>query len=190
MKKKTLTLIISLFFLVAFIAAYFAVSSYTKNKEEKETAKENENQVTLLTLESDDITEFSYPGSAGDLSFIKKDDNWTYEADSSIELSNDKVQDIADNFTSVIADRLVENDAKDLSTYGLESPSMTLTVSTSKGTTDKILIGDYNSTTGSYYAMINDKEDVYLLPSSFTSSFSSSVDDLKKEENSDKASSN
>ena len=70
----------------------------------------------------------------------------------------------------VEADRVLE-DVEDLTEYGLDSPSNTVTVDTADGTT-KLNIGDENTSTNQYYISKDDDDStVYVVAADTVSPF-------------------
>ena len=72
------------------------------------------------------------------------------------------------------ADRVLEN-VDDLTEYGLDSPSNSVTVTTDDGTT-KFNIGDENTSTNQYYIAKDDEDStVYVVSSSTVTPFMNSL---------------
>lgn len=79
------------------------------------------------------------------------------------------------NAAAMEADQLVEADAQDLSTYGLDAPSCTLTVEYSDGTSLVLELGDLQTLTGQIYACVQGGNDVYILRPYFANIFGGSL---------------
>ena len=79
------------------------------------------------------------------------------------------------NAADMEADQLVEADAQDLSTYGLDNPSCTLTVNYSDNTSLVLELGDVQSLTGQIYACVQGENDVYILRPYFANIFGGSL---------------
>ena len=52
---------------------------------------------------------------------------------------------------------------EELSAYGLEDPSMTVTVTMEDGTVYQLVFGDYNEMLGEYYFYVNDSDTLYTM---------------------------
>lgn len=180
MSKKTKKLLFAVIILLIFCGVYLVVTKYTADKEAQEAKEETKNQVELINHDSDSITAFSYETTDNTkMSFTKKDDTWTYDEDKSISLTQDTITTMIEKFSDVNADRLIESSASDLTQYGLDADTTDITV-TSNDKTDTIHVGAYNGTTASYYVMINDSKDVYLLSSDFVTTFTKTIEELKE----------
>ena len=79
------------------------------------------------------------------------------------------------NAADMEADQLVEADAQDLSTYGLDNPSCTLTVNYSDNTSLVLELGAVQSLTGQIYACVQGENDVYILRPYFANIFGGSL---------------
>ena len=79
------------------------------------------------------------------------------------------------NAADMEADQLVEADAADLATYGLDSPSCVLTVEYTDGETLTLELGDVQPLTGQIYACLQGEDDVYILRPYFANIFGGSL---------------
>ncbi len=83
----------------------------------------------VTDIATEDVKAFSYQYNNETLSFGKEDDTWYYEADKSIALDQDAVETLVTTAAQLTADREIK-DYEDLSEYGLEAPSNTITLTT------------------------------------------------------------
>jgi hypothetical protein len=92
-------------------------------------------------------------------------------------------QDTAGQFvnsaSTVNSDRLVEDKASDLASYGLQSPNLEVDVTTKAGKTSKLKIGDDTPTNSGAYAMLEGDPRVFTVASYVKSGLDKSLNDLR-----------
>lgn len=130
--------------------------------------------VTDITTE--DVKAFSYQYNNETLSFVKEDDTWYYEADKSIALDQDAVGTLVTTVAQLTADQEIK-DYEDLSEYGLETPSNTITLTTVDGTTT-LLIGNKNDMLSQYYVKTDQSDSIYLAGSAVYTTYQKGIADL------------
>lgn len=180
-KSKMIKLISLIALLVALVAIYFVVEKVNKEKEEETESENEEVSVTIHSTDVDSIVSFSYIYEGTEYAFQKVDDTWVSLNDESIELDQDAVSNLAENFQEVTASRIVEEEASDLTQYGLDNPTNVITVIDSEGNTVIYDIGNENQTVSGYYIKTEDNNTVYLTDT-FATVFNKNLEDLKKEE--------
>lgn len=180
MEKQKKQFAVLLAVLVVMILVYLGIRFYNQKAEEKETAEEEAETVTVTDFDTDDVTAFSYQLNGETLSFTKDGDNWFYDGDVTLDLDESVVTTMlsaASNLTTT--DVLDEYDS--LADYGLDAPENTITITTSDGVIT-LMVGSSNEITGDYYMMTGDSDTVYLISSSLSSSFGKTVEELIAEE--------
>ena len=118
MKGKRL--IAALVVLVLCIGGYLLVKSLDL-KQVKE-----ENPEYMIQVDSAEITNFSFVRDGQTLSFTKKDDTWNYDGDESLTMNQTSMKSMAAVLAEVAAEQIL-TEHEDLSEYGLDSPSNTIT---------------------------------------------------------------
>jgi hypothetical protein len=81
--------------------------------------------------------------------------------------------------SSLNSERIVEDKAADLRSYGLDQPSFEADISEKDGKTQKLLIGDDSPTGGATYAMLAGDPRVYTIASYTKGNIDKSLDDLR-----------
>ena len=111
----------------------------------------------------------------------KKDDSWVKKDETAFPVNQTTLDSAASAIKKVEADRVLE-DVEDLTEYGLDSPSNTVTVDTADGTT-KLNIGDENTSTNQYYISKDDDDStVYVVAADTVSPFMNSLYDYAQGE--------
>ncbi len=104
---------------------------------------------------------------------------WAITAPQSWKADQDAASSLFSSLNPVSADSVVEDKASDLAKYGLNSPSLTVTVHDKNGKSDSILFGDDVPAGSLVYAQVNAIPKVYAVASSVKSSLDKSANDLR-----------
>ncbi len=90
-----------------------------------------------------------------------------------------EVSGIVSTLSSLNSQRLVEDKAADLKTYGLDQPALQLDITEKDNKTQKLLIGDDTPTGGAMYAMLAGDPRVFIMASYSKTSVDKSLNDLR-----------
>ncbi len=176
--KKNIFLIISLIICIALFATYFIIASLPE-KEEESDPTEN----AYLYVDQNDrgaVTGFSFVGGEFDLSFKKdKSGNWKYTKNTTLPINTPFLEERLSAAELILATKQISNSAseEDLSEYGLDKPSYTLTVSVGKSE-KSYLFGDFIESKGLYYMTEKGSHLIYLVESTYVENFSLEVFDF------------
>lgn len=173
MKKQKKQLIALCILLLICIVAWVGLTKWNKSQEQKKQEEEEASKVTVTDIATEDVKAFSYQYNNETLSFVKEDDTWYYEADKSIALDQDAVETLVTTAAQLTADQKI----KDLSEYGLETPSNTITLTTGDGTTT-LLIGNKNDMLSQYYVKTDQSDSIYLAGSAVYTTYQKGIADL------------
>ena len=173
-KKQFIILVI---LLVVCVGAWLGIRAYNDRAQEKETEAK---KITVAEINADDITAFSYESDGAELSFTNTDGTWTYDGDPSIPLDQDAVASLLSNVEKVTAEDKIE-DYDDISDYGFDAPTQTIHVTTNEKEY-VFTFGMNNSLLGQDYLMSEGDDTVYLVSTTMKNTFSKTVSDLTKEE--------
>ena len=170
-KKRGLFIILAgVVLLCVLIACYIALVKV--NSSEEETAEEETAQEEVAAIASDDISTLTFEAGDQTLTFQKGEDSWTLEGQKDFPVDASKVDNVASSLASIKADRTL-TDVDDPGEYGLEDPVNVIEVVKTDGTTEKITVGDKNSSTGNTYICLNDDTStVYTTGSDLGNTFS------------------
>lgn len=183
MKKQKRQFIILCVVLVAFCGTFFGLKAFNKHQEEKEAQKEEDEKIKLTGMSADKVTEFSYQNNGEEITFVKEDDTWYYQADKSVSIKQTSITSMLSNVGTITAGQKLEA-PEDISEYGFDEPQNVIRV---KGADQEltITIGMYNSMTSQYYLMVSGDDSVYLVDSTIYTAFQKSVADVTEEPETD-----
>lgn len=170
MKKKQM--IAGIVLLILCIGGYFGVKAYNSSQEKKQEAE----IMKPVGIEVADVTGFSYVNNGGILSFEKDGEDWIYTGDTSMDMNEESIEGMLEKVCGVSSTEKIT--AEDLSDYGFDEPTNTITLDTAEGST-VVRIGMYNEIVSKYYLSIDGSTELYLVDSSIVTGFEQSVEDLK-----------
>lgn len=170
-KKRGLFVILAgIILLCVLIACYIALVKV--NSSEEEATEEETVQEEVAAIASDDISTLTFEAGDQTLTFQKGEDSWTLEGQEDFPVDASKVDNVASSLVSIKVDRTL-TDVEDPGEYGLEDPVNVIEVVKTDGTTEKITVGDKNSSTGNTYICLNDDTStVYTTGSDLGNTFS------------------
>lgn len=178
MKKKQRQLIGMLLALVVLAAAFLGIRQYNKNASSTTSATED-TQETVLDVDSDDITSFSYVYDGETYSFEKEDDTWYYADDHSLNLNQERIKAMILKVAPLKVNQVIEK-VTDMSQYGLADPDRTIQYETADRSVI-INVGNLNSMTSQYYIAFPSEMTVYAVTTNVVTGFNYTLDDLVEE---------
>lgn len=176
MKKQKKQLIALCILLLICIVAWVGLTKWNKNQEQKKQEEEEASKVMVTDIITEDVNAFSYQYNNETLSFVKEDGTWYYEADKSISLDQDTMETLAATAAQLTAEQEIK-DYEDLSEYGFETPSNTITLTTGDGTTT-LLIGNKNDMLSQYYVKTDQSDSIYLAGSAVYTTYQKGIAEL------------
>lgn len=164
--------------LVVLAAAFLGIRQYNKNASSA-TSTTEDTQETVLDVNSDDITSFSYVYEGETYAFEKKDETWYYTDDHSLNLNQERIKAMILKVAPLKADQVIEN-VTDMSQYGLADPERTIQYETADRSVI-INVGNLNSMTSQYYIAFPSEMKVYVVATNVVTGFNYTLDDLVEE---------
>ena len=135
-------------------AATFAVTQMEERKEQiKETGE------IILELPSESVEALSWECAGNSFTF-HRDGIWLYNEDENFPVSEEKVNELLEQFQSFSAAFVIE-DVEDYGQYGLDDPVCTISLATADQTYE-VQLGDYSKMDSQRYVSIGDGN-VYLV---------------------------
>lgn len=174
-KQKKQLIALCILFLIC-IVAWVGLTKWNKSQEQKKQEEEEASKVMVTDITTEDINAFSYQYNNETLSFVKEDGTWYYEADKSISLDQDTMETLVATVAQLTAEQEIK-DYEDLSEYGLDTPSNTITLTTGDGTTT-LLIGNKNDMLSQYYVKTDQSDSIYLAASAVYTTYQKGIADL------------
>lgn len=173
-KKKRNRLIILFILLLATAGAFAALRLYKENMPEEESAMES---YSAVSIDGSQITDIGIIGNDGNVNLIKEGDTWKCMDDEEFTIDGSLVKNFLTDASEITASARIEN-VEDMSEYGLDNPSVNLTLRW-ENNMYTIKLGDYNSIISGYYLNVNDEAAVYVVDSSVYYSLNKSADDFR-----------
>ncbi len=161
MNKKLLTVIIALIVLFAGATAFLLL---TGDKEPDTQGTETEGETyTLFDIPSTSLKEVEVNAADFNIKAVNTGDSeWTIDGENAEEISPQKAFGLAGTVSNLLSQNKYEK-PDDLSAYGLDNPSVTVTLRLKDGTENKLYIGDLSAALGEYFAMKDGDDAVYTI---------------------------
>src|SRR5215831_8493397 len=174
MKFKS-TAILFLIFLALGGYVYF-----TEYRGQEEKQKQAEAKKKAFQVDDKDITELTLTYPDRTISAVKKGDKqWEMTSPSGLETDPEEWQLLASNIPRIEREDTVEQNAQDLTPFGLKDPAVKVTARTKDGKTFDILFGGDNPRKTFTYAKFGTNNDVFLTASNWEKTFTKTVADLR-----------
>lgn len=178
MKKKNTALIAGIIILALLLVFYLVLHNSSK-KDSQDTEKTSE---TAFETTVEDISEAVFKSGENEYKFTKSDDTWKYNGDENFPLDQSAFETIISKFEKIAADRVLEK-PDNISEYGLDNPTVTVSLKDKDGKEQTLQFGDTNSVTSSSYMTVNkDNEKVYMVSSTIVTSLQFDINDLAEKE--------
>ncbi|MBQ2767995.1 MAG: DUF4340 domain-containing protein [Clostridia bacterium] len=173
-RRKSLAMIVMLVVLGLLCGLYFVVTRTAPSGDADETTPVDPT-VTLLVLDVETMTGLRYFSGGEELSFILEENVWYWEEDTSLHLDSTAFASMVEGLQPLTSTVTIKApDADMLADFGLDEPVQQVTLIDGTGT-HTLLIGNYNSFNGCYYAAIDTTDTVYMIDAAIAESFGPSI---------------
>ena len=142
-------------------AAYYFVNKSKSTDNSTATTVEN---IKLTEFTSDKIASVTIINSEGTMIIVKDGTNWKLSSPTDLKADASKLSSIVLSTTSMVADKVVADNASDLAQFGLDKPVL-VTIKLVDGTEKTLEIGSQTPTKDAYYVMLKDAAKVYTISS-------------------------
>lgn len=176
-KKKRNRMIAAVLVLVALAVIYVLVLRADFNGED--TAEEEE-EMTVLAIEREDIRSVQIDNSYGTLRLSYDGETWTSEDDPDFKLNQDAVSALFNRLNPLTAVRDL-GEQEDLEAYGLAEPVITISLTLQDGQEITVYLGN-ESSDGNLYFMTSESSSIYTGDSYLATAFDCQLSDLEAEE--------
>lgn len=172
MKFRTTLILFAVFLFL--IAVVFLLDFMTRSKSDEEEK--------LIGLASDDVQKITFKKEDGIITFLK-DEKGEWLITVPIEAKADKyeVSRLAEDFSELRLERVVEEEPEDLSKYNIPQKEITLWYK-DKSEPLKILIGMENPLDSTFFAKREDEPRIVLIPSHLKSLMEKKVFDFRQKD--------
>ena len=153
------------------------------NKQEK--AKEGQpppdQSPNILTLKDTDIRKVEITHRGGDTTVLVKNDSgtWAITAPKPLAADQSAVTALTGNANPLRSERVLDDSAPDLASYGLAPPLLTVKFTMADGKTPTLLIGEDTATGSSAYAKVEGDPRVFIMATSGKAAFDKTYKDLR-----------
>jgi hypothetical protein len=149
-----------------------------KGGQKAETAKQEENR--LWKVDSNAIQQLDLTTPDGHITAIRSGDKgWKITAPRQYDADSDELNRLAGSAADMSRESVLETDASNLSTFGLNPAQVALGFKTKDGKEYKIQFGINNPTGSSTYAAVPGKNQVFLVAGYTASTFNKKLNDLR-----------
>lgn len=181
--KKLLGLVGALAVLGGAYGTIVLINQHNEEKEAEQSKAEKEANTFYLSQMEEPVS-ISYTNSYGTFAFSYDTENetWSYDSDEYFPVTQSYLTSISSDLKSFTAERKLEEVQDDLSVYGLDNPSCTITAKGFDDTEVTIQIGSLNSYNSDYYAKVEGSDDIYTIASSYVSDISNDISALQEKE--------
>ncbi|HEX3076236.1 MAG TPA: DUF4340 domain-containing protein [Lachnospiraceae bacterium] len=167
-RKNVRTLLILIVVLLLFIAAYAMVLSH---KAKKSSDDKDKAEVKVSELNADKATKLSFTNKDGSMTLVKEKDIWHNESDRKAPINQTYIQSMVSSLASINADKILTDDAANLSEYGLDKPSVVAELTCEDGSSVSVEIGDSLVVGGGNYVKLADSNTIYVVGTSLYTAF-------------------
>jgi len=167
---------------VVILAALGGALYWSNRKQKAEAAKPaTDASAKILTIPEDQIQQIKIKKTGAETIVLRKggDGKWQLLEPKPMRADQDTANSLATAISSLSSDKLVEDKATDLSPYGLNAPSLDITVLKKDGKSQEVYVGDEAPTGGGSYAKLPADAHVYTIASYTKTSLDKSPNDLR-----------
>ncbi len=107
------------------------------------------------------------------------DGKWQLTMPKPLQVDQDAARSLVSSLSSMSSDRLVEEKAADLATFGLEKPTLAVLLTRKDGKTQKLLVGDETPTGGGFFAKLDGDARVFTVASYVKSNLDKTYKDFQ-----------
>lgn len=165
---------------VVLLAVLGGLVFWSNKKQAASAAKSTDTTTKILTIPDDQFQEIHVKKLTGETENLVKDNGkWRMTAPQQLPADQDTVGSMTSQLTSLNADKIIEDKATDLKPYGLDDPTLDITVKRKDGKTNELLIGDNTPTASGAYAKLAGDPRVFTIGTFVKSSLDKQPNDLR-----------
>jgi len=158
---------------------------YWSNRKQKADAAKPASDTTattkILSIPDDQIQSVKLHKTGAEATVLQKgsDGKWQIAEPKPQRADQETVKSLVSTLGTLNADKVVEDKAADLSAYGLNAPSLDVTITKKDGKSQDFLVGDDTPTGGGSYAKLSGDPHVYTVASFVKTSIDKTPNDLR-----------
>lgn len=167
----------------AVVLAILAGGVYWSNKVEEKKAAQPAADAgpKILEIPEEQIEQVEIKRKDGPETIIRKTDagKWEITSPKPLAADEDAVRSLLSTVSSLSSDKLVEEKASDLGTFGLDAPAMNVVITKKGGESRTVLIGDDTPTGSAAYVKLENDPRIFTIASWNKSSLDKTAADLR-----------
>lgn len=166
---------------VVVLAALGGAAWWSEKKEKADASKPSADTTPkILSIPEDQFTQIDLIKKAGDTTELTKaGGTWKIVEPKPLAADQDSVSSLVTSLSSLSSDRLIEDKASDLSSYGLSAPSEEVKITEKNGKVQTLLLGDDTPTGSGTFAEVQGDPRVFTIASYIKSSLDKTSNDLR-----------
>ena len=166
---------------VVVLAGLGGAAWWSEKKQKADAAKPSADAPPkILTIPDDQFKQIDLVKKAGDTTELSKaDGKWQIVQPKPLAADQDSVSSLVSSLSSLSSDRLIEDKAADLSSYGLNAPTEQVKITRKDGKTQTLLVGDDTPTGSGAFAKLDNDPRVFTIASYVKSSLDKTSKDLR-----------
>lgn len=166
---------------VVVLAAIGGAAWWSERKEKADASKPAADTTPkILSIPEDQFQQIDLVKKAGGTTELSKaDGKWKITEPKPLAADPDSVNSLVTSLSSVSSDRLIEDKASDLASYGLAAPSEEIKIKRKDGKVQTLLIGDDTPTGSGTFAKLESDPRVFTIASYVKSGLDKSTKDLR-----------
>ncbi|MBZ5672915.1 MAG: DUF4340 domain-containing protein [Acidobacteriia bacterium] len=157
---------------------------YWSNRTEEAKATKGDPKAApkILDLKETDIKQIEIRHRDGETTVVKRDGSgkWTITAPQALAADQSAVGAVTTAVATLSSDRVVDENASNLSSYGLDPPRIGITLTMADGKTHVLRIGEDTPTDGGSYAMLDGDKRLFTIASFGKTSLDKQSKDLRE----------
>ena len=166
---------------VILLAALGGAAWWSENKQKAEASKPAADAPPkILSIPEDQFKQIQLVKKASDTTTLAKaDGKWQIIQPKPLAADQDSVSSLVSSLSSLASDRLIDEKASDLSSYGLTAPNEQVTITRKDGKVQTLLVGDDTPTGSGAFAKLENDARVFTIPTYVKSGLDKSSKDLR-----------
>jgi hypothetical protein len=169
---------------VIVLAALGGALYWSNRKQKADAAKpatDTAATTKILSIPEDQVKEVRLKKAGADATVLRKGDDgkWQIAEPKPLRADQDTAKSLISSLSTLNADKVVEDKAADLSPYGLNAPTLDVTVIKKDGKSQDFLVGDDTPTGGGAYAKLAGDAHVYTIASYVKTGIDKTPNDLR-----------
>lgn len=164
MTKSTRNIIIILAVIVILIAGLVIINRLDTASDDEQTSATSEPSYTIYSEDTSDLSAVIVENQEETIEADNLGNSvWTINNMSNDDIDKSKAYTLASTISTIISKNKIEENPSDLSQYGLDDPSITVTLRKNNGDENILYIGDMSPTLNEYFIILDGDNTVYTL---------------------------